>query len=571
MKWKFKDITPETILEHSKVNKTSYLFSNILLSRGIVTKEEIFKYFHPEDSELYDPFLLTDMDKSVEKIHNTIKSKKKILIYGDYDVDGITSTSLLYLFFLKFTPKVIYYIPNREKEGYGLSKEGINYAKKNDVSLIITCDCGINSINEIEYANLKRIETIITDHHQPDAVLPKAFTIINPKRENDNYPNKDLAGVGVAYKLIYAYCLKYNIPIKTANDFLDFVALGTAADIVLMKDENRILTYRGMKKINSGNIKVGLIELIKICDLQEKHLNVSDIVFSIAPRLNATGRLGSAEQAVKLLTTKEIRMAREYSEILNKENLKRRTIQNEVLESALFRLQEKYGENIPKMIILNSDEWHPGVIGIVSSKIKEIFYRPNFLISFRDGIGKGSGRSISKFNLYNALASSKKYLEGFGGHFAAAGLTIKKQNLGNFEASITDYANKNIDDKNLIRSLSIDAEVQLENINSTLLKFIERMMPFGPGNMRPIFCMCNVHPYRARILKDKHLKFSVKNENLSLDCIGWNMVDKFELIMSSKKEIDIAFVPTINEWNGVKNIQLIIKDIKKRGRNGNKN
>lgn len=563
MKWQLKDIKPETILEHSKINKTSYLFSNILLSRKIITKENIQKFFHPEDSELYDPFLLTDMIQSVEKIHDIIELDKKILIYGDYDVDGVTSTSLLYLFFLKFSSEILYYIPDREKEGYGISKKGIDHAKANNVSLIITCDCGINSIKEIEYANHKGIETIITDHHQPDTILPKAFSIINPKRKNDEYPNKDLAGVGVAYKLIYAYCLKYDIQIKTANDFLDLVALGTAADIVPMKDENRILTYRGLKKINSGNIRIGLIELIRICDLQEKELNVSDIVFSLAPRLNATGRLSNAKKAIKLLTTKEIRMAREYSEILNKENLERRAIQDEVYENALFQLQEKYGENIPKIIILNSDTWHPGVIGIVSSKIKESFYRPNFLISFRNGIGKGSGRSIKNFNLYDALASSKKYLEGFGGHFAAAGLTIKKQNLENFESSITDYTNKNIDDENLIKTLPIDAKIQLENINATLLKFIDRMMPFGPGNMRPIFCMYKVHPYRARILKNKHLKFSVKNENLYLDCIGWNMVDKFELIMSPKKEINIAFIPTINEWNNKKNIQLIIKDIKK--------
>ena len=563
MKWQLKDIKPETILEHSKVNKTSYLFSNILLSRGIVTKKDIYKYFHPENSELYYPFLLTDMNKSVEKIHDIIESDKKILVYGDYDVDGVTSTSLLYLFFLKFSSEVIYYIPDREKEGYGLSKRGIDHAKEKNVSLIITCDCGINSIKEIEYANSKGIETIVTDHHQPDAILPKAFSIIDPKRKNDIYPNKDLAGVGVAYKLTYAYCLKYDIRLKTATDFLDLVALGTAADIVPMKDENRILTYRGIKKINSGDIRIGLAELIRTCDLQEKELNVSDIVFNIAPRLNATGRVSNAKKSIKLLTATEIRMAREYSDILNKENLQRRAIQDDVYESALFQIQEKYGENIPKIIILNSNTWHPGVIGIVSSKIKESFYRPNFLISFRNGIGKGSGRSIKKFNLYNALASSKKYLEGFGGHFAAAGLSIKKQNLENFESSISDYTDKNIDEENLIRVLPIDAEIQLENINATLLKFIDRMMPFGPGNMRPIFCMYKVHPYRAKILKNKHLKFSVKNENLYLDCMGWNMVDKFELIMSSKKEINIAFVPTINEWNGVKNIQLIIKDIKK--------
>lgn len=562
MKWQLKDIKPETILEHSKINKTSYLFSNILLSREINTKEDIQKYFDLDNYELYDPFLLTDINKSVEKIHDIIKSEKKLLIYGDYDVDGVTSTSLLYLFFLKISPEVIYYIPDREKEGYGLSKKGIDHAKTNNVSLIITCDCGITSINEIEYANSKGIETIITDHHQPDTILPKAFSIIDPKRKNDLYPNKDLAGVGVAYKLIYAYCLKYDIQIKTANDFLDLVALGTAADIVPMKDENRILTYRGLKKINSGNIRIGLMELIRTCNLQKKELNVSDIVFNLAPRLNATGRLSNAKKAIKLLTTEEIRMARDYSDILNKENLKRRTVQDKVYESALFQLREKYGENIPKIIILNSDIWHPGVIGIVSSKIKESFYRPNFLISFRDGVGKGSGRSIKSFNLYDALANSKKYLEGFGGHFVAAGLNIKKENLENFESSITNYTNKNIDDNNLIRILPIDAEIQLENINSTLLKFIDRMMPFGPGNMRPIFCMYKVHPYRARILKNKHLKFSVKNENLYLDCIGWNMADKFELIMSPKKEINIAFVPTINEWNNMKNIQLVIKDIK---------
>lgn len=562
MKWKFKDISPEAILEHSKINNTTYFFSNILLSRNIETKNEIYNYFHPEASELYDPFLLTDMNNAVEKIHDTIDSEKKILIYGDYDVDGVTSTSLLYLFFSKFSQKVIYYIPNREKEGYGLSNEGIDFAKENNVSLIITCDCGINSVKEIEYANSNKIEIIVTDHHQPDDILPKAFAIVNPKRQYDKYPNKDLAGVGVAYKLIYAYCLKYNIPIKNADEFLDLVAIGTSADIVAMKDENRILTYRGLKILNSNNLRVGLIELLKVCDLQNNQLNVVDIVFGIAPRINASGRLGSAKKAVELLTTKEIRFAKEYAEKLNKENLKRRVIQEEVLESALFRMQEKYGDNIPKIIILDSNNWHPGVIGIVSSRIKEKFYRPNFLISFRDGIGKGSGRSINKFNLYNALSNSKKYLNGFGGHVVAAGLNIAKENLEDFDTSITDYANKNINNEYLVRSLHIDAEIQLENINSTLLKFIDRMRPFGPENMRPIFCIKNIHPHKARIIKDKHLKFSVKNEFLSINCMAWNMADKFELIMSSKKKIDIAFVPTINEWNGMKNIQLIIKDIK---------
>ncbi|MEA1986732.1 MAG: single-stranded-DNA-specific exonuclease RecJ [Candidatus Marinimicrobia bacterium] len=571
MKWKFKNLQPENILEHSKKLKTSYFFSNILLSRDIETVEEIERFFHPADTKLYDPFLLLDMDKSVKKIHSLINSEKKLLIFGDYDVDGVTSTSLLYQFFSKFSKNISYYIPNRETEGYGLSKIGIDYASENNISLIITCDCGISSVDEIDYATSKNIETIVTDHHQPDNVLPNAYSIVNPKRKNDKSLNKDLAGVGVAYKLISAYCQKYDIPQKEADEFLYFVALGTSADIVKMRDENRVLTFRGVQQINESNIGVGLAELIKVCNFKNEDINVTKIVFNIAPRLNASGRLMSADNSVNLLITDDVRFAREEADTLNELNIKRRSIQDEVLESALFQIQEKYGNEIPKIIILSSDKWHPGVVGIVSSKIKEEYYRPNFLISFRDGLGKGSGRSIRKFNLYDSLANSKKYLEGFGGHFFAAGLGIKKENINNFDLSISKYANENITNDDLEKSLFIDAEARIEDINSTLLKFVEKMRPYGPGNMRPVFCMIKVRPYKARILKDKHLKFIVKSDKYSLNCIGWSMADKFEMVMSPDNEIDIAFVVEINEWNNVKNIQLVIKDIKKWRENGNEN
>ncbi len=561
MRWKHKEIDDELVLEQSQKMKIPYLHSRILLNRGLVSDEEINSFFNCQLSENSDPFLLEDMEKAVVRIQEAISKREKVLIYGDYDVDGITAASTLFLFFRPYLPEIDYYIPDRESEGYGLSNNGIDYAKENGIRLIITCDCGISAIKEVAYAKSLDIDVIVTDHHKPAESLPEAISVINPKREDDVYPYKELCGAGVAFKLLQAFCLRMELPESEAEQYLDLVAIGTAADIVPVIGENRWIMRRGLDIINS-NPRLGLRELMKVARLSQKEMTVTEIVFIIAPRMNAVGRLGEASRAVKLLTTEDLSLAQEYATILDEENLRRRDIEKLVMDEALIHIQHKYGDKIPPILVLADDEWHTGVIGIVSSKLKERFHRPVILIAVTDGIGKGSGRSITGFDLYLALQASKEHLDTFGGHTMAAGLTIQENNILEFEQAVNEYAKDIITDDMLEPKLYLEADVHIAEINRELLDLLNKLRPFGPGNMRPKFSISNVQPLSARILSGGHLKFKIRQDHKVLDCIAWSQGDCYEMVMSDQQRIDLAFVPQINRWNGQESIQLVIKDIR---------
>ncbi len=562
MRWLYQDIDADQVLEHSERLGLPYLHSLILLSRGLDSRKAIDEFFKPESIPFHDPFLLRDMDRAVRRIEEAISAQEKVLIYGDYDVDGITSASTLYLFFRRYLNTLLYYIPDREKDGYGLSEKGIEFARQEGISLIITCDCGITSFDEIRLANSFGIDTVVTDHHKPSAELPAAAAVVNPKREDDNYPFTDLCGAGVVLKIIQAFLVSRGQDISEANEFLDLIAMGTAADMVSITGENRQIVAMGLKRINMHQ-RTGLNELIKISKLHNKTISVTEIVFILAPRLNAVGRLGEAERAVKLLTTDDIAVAREYSAILDEENNRRRDIEKDVMEEAIKHIGYKYSGNIPKVIVLADDKWHSGVIGIVCSKLKELYNRPIILITITDGMGKGSGRSVTGFDLYEALNRNSEYLDNFGGHIMAAGLTIREENINEFEESLNIYSDSLLSDDMLEPKIRIETEVDIEAVDRSLIDLLQHMQPFGPGNMRPKFSLSGLKASAARILGTNHLKFRVSGHSVTLDCIAWNLAEKYDLVTSPNILVDIAFVPQLNRWNGMESIQLVIKDIRK--------
>ncbi len=562
MQWFFKEYDPDQLLVFSRSHGLEPLYSKILLTRGIITQKQLDDYFNPTPDKLHDPFLLKDMEKALLRIHQALEKHERILVYGDYDVDGITSASVLYLFFQELNGDICYYIPDREKEGYGLSQEGIDNAVRQGVSLIITCDCGINAVDKVRYAMSKGLEVIITDHHEPSPELPPALAIVNPKRPDDTYPEKNLCGAGVAFKLIQGYCRLFNLDEKTAYDYMDLVALGTAADIVSMTGENRILMSEGLRKINVNKNRIGLRALMDVSRIRPEEMDVSKIVFGIAPRLNAVGRLGEASRAVKLLTTRDPEEAKAYSEILDDENTLRRAIEKDVMEEAIQDIEKRYPDKLPKILVLHNPAWHSGVIGIVASKIKERYHRPVIMIAFQDDMGKGSGRSITGFDLYGALHAHERWLKTYGGHVMAAGLTITRENLDMFIQNLYKFADDTISAELLEPRIYIDAEVEIEQIHIELLTFLDRLRPFGPGNMRPKFCLRGVQPQRARIVGGNHLKFRAREKHISFDCIAWNFAEELPLVNTPQNRVDLVFVPAINEWNGTRSIQLIVKAIK---------
>lgn len=561
MKWIYPDIAAEEVMDYSRLFRLPNLYTRILLNRNIRSVDALQRYFDKSSNYLYDPFLMRDMDIAVKLITDFCREKKKILIYGDYDVDGVTSTSILYLFLRTLNEHIYYYIPEREKEGYGVSVEGIDHAIEQHIDLIITCDCGITAHGEVAYAQKNNIDVIVTDHHEQTEELPGAAAVLNPKRRDCSYPFRELCGAGVVFKLVQALCKTLYGKTDKAEQYLDLVAIGTAADIVPLLDENRCMVRAGLDLIRNQQCRIGILELFNVCKMCAEDISVINIVFGLAPRLNAVGRMGNANRAITLLTTEDRRTARQYSVILHQENEERQRVEHSVTREAVQQVRDKYGEKLPKALVL-SGEWHPGVIGIVSSKIKDLYNRPVFMIALSEASGKGSGRSIPSFDLHAALTACAEHLSGYGGHQMAAGLTLDEKKIPDFEDCFIAHAEQQISDAMLEPTIEVDAELQVEEINSRLMDFLHDMEPFGPENMRPKFSLRNVSPRNAVLLKDKHLKFNIKEKNISLNCIGWNMLNSYEYVMDSAQRVDLAFVPTINVWNGVKRIQLVIKDIR---------
>lgn len=558
--WKIKEVDLQKVQQLNREQNIPSVISAVLINRGLDNPVVINKFFNPSIDNLYNPFLMSDMDKAVNRLKKAISNKEKIVILGDYDVDGTTATAFLYLFLQEIGLEVIYYIPDREKEGYGVSNRGIDFAIKSSANLIITCDCGINSINEIEYANKNNIDIIITDHHEPAEVLPDALAILDPKRKDDIYPFKELCGIGVAFKMLYGLSIANKIPLEKIFYYLDLVAIGTAADIVPILNENRIIVSKGLKVLNKSK-NIGLQSLLKVSGFENKTINVVNIVFGLAPRINAAGRLGEATRAVRLLTSFSHKESIDLSNLLERENRNRQIIEKATIDNAILQLNATHDLDVDKILILDAPDWHQGVIGIVASKLKEIYNRPVVMLTFQNGIGKGSARSIPGFNIFSAFSECSNFLLNFGGHKMAAGLTIKKESLPHFKERLKKIASDQISDEMLNRVLSIEGEIPFSDINQKTIDYLQKMAPFGPGNMRPIFVARNLKISGIpRIVGENHLKFKACQDRIVISAIGWKLSELYEMLISNRP-LDMAFVIEENEWNGLKEIQLNIKDI----------
>ncbi len=562
MQWSILNPDPQLVKAIQQTFNTSEVIARVLANRRITDKTAANVFFQPKWDTLHDPFLMQDMSRSVERVLQNIRCGKPILIFGDYDVDGTTGTAALFLALKTFGARVSYFIPDREQDGYGLCRRGVDYAVKCGADLIITCDCGINAFAPITYARQRQIDIIITDHHTPDESLPDAFAILNPKRADCTYPFKDLCGGGVAFKLITALGQELNIGLGHYADVLPLVTLGTAADIVPIKGENRIIVSHGLNLLHDLE-KPGLRTLLDLAGLQGE-LSVGQLVFWIAPRINAAGRLGDANRAVELFITTDSRRARLLAKELDEENKKRQVIQQAVVDQALLKINAEADLKHEHALVIAAEGWHPGVVGIVASKMKEEFYRPTVIISMEHGVGKGSARSISGFDLYSALTACKDHLVGYGGHPMAAGLTVTKQNLPAFKTAFINQANVALSKTNLVHTLTIDSAVDLRDITPRFMEFLDKLGPYGPGNMRPRFAVFDAQVRGApKVIGQtgEHLRFTVCQGGRTYPAIGFGLVDAYELLIKGQP-LDLAFVVETNEWRGQESIQLNIRDIK---------
>ena len=557
-KWKYKELDEEKIDEIVKKFDVPELLATVLVNRGIVDDEEIRVFLNPTRSDFHDPYLMPDMEIAVERIIKAIDNQEKVIIYGDYDVDGITSITVLKKFLKTCGLEADYYIPNRLSEGYGLNKAAIDYIKEKEYTLIITVDCGISGIEEIEYANSLGIETIVTDHHEPMEVLPPAVAIVDLKRkDNDTYPFKSLAGCGVVFKLTQALGMRLGIDEKEYLKYLDIVCVGTISDIVPLVDENRVIAKLGLKLVEVTR-NPGLKALLNASGY--KVVNSNTISFGIAPRINACGRMGYEEEALKLFLTENLVQASEITERLNKYNRDRQEIEKNIYDEAI-KMMEKEDSNA-QSIVLGSNNWHHGVIGIVSSKITEIYFKPSILICFEGEDGKGSGRSIPGFDLHEALAETAKYLEKYGGHEMAVGLSLKKNNFNRFKEAFEKYVEEK-DITGIVPIIEIDKQISLKDIDSNIVKQLDLLEPFGEANRRPIFVYKNLKIDSIRALSDgKHLKMTLKDSNTIVNAIGFNMGQLSKEYMIGDR-IDVVGTLEINAYNGKEMVQINVKDIMK--------
>ena len=534
----------------------------ILVKRGITDYEKAKNYFRPSLKDLHDPFLMKDMYKAVYRITTAIETNEKILIYGDYDVDGTTSVASMFQFICSIHNKelVEFYIPHRYREGYGISKLGIDYAAENNFTLIIALDCGIKSTELIAYAKKLGIDFIICDHHLPDDILPEAIAILNAKQKDCLYPFKELCGCGVGFKLITALAIKFSIGEAQYFCYLDLVALAIGADIVPMNGENRILAYFGLKQINS-NTCAGIKALIKLGGIQ-KILTINDVVFVIAPRINAAGRMDDAKKAVRLFIEKDETKAVELAEELHGDNTDRKEADSAITAEAITIIENDIVLINKKTTVVYREHWHKGVVGIVASRLTEKFYRPTIVLTRSGDIVAGSARSVVGYNLYNAVNECKEYLLGYGGHFAAAGMSLLPENVIAFADKFEEVVAASIEAHLLIPEIIIDAPILFSEINESVYKIICQMEPFGPENMRPVFIAQNIiETGYSKIVKDHHIRFVVKQANKTFTGIGFNLADKFNLL-ASKEPIDLVFTLDENFWNGTTTIQLKIIDLR---------
>lgn len=532
----------------------------ILVQRGIETFDQAKEFFRPPLDELHSPWLMKDMDKAVERILTAFQRYEQILIFGDYDVDGTTAVASLFQFLRKIHSDTDFYIPHRYREGYGVSRAGIDFAKANGFSLIISVDCGIKSIDLVAYAKELGIDFIICDHHLPDAILPPAVAILNPKQKLCGYPYKELCGCGVGFKLMTALAEKLGLPFSSVMEYIDLLATAIAADIVPMTGENRIMAYHGLKKANKDPNN-GIRALAHLSALV-KELHINNLVFMIAPRVNAAGRMDDARKAVQMFIAGSYDEALHYAEMLHSDNTDRKETDGNITVEALSMIKGNEAWLVSKSTVVFQPHWHKGVVGIVASRLIEHYYRPTVVLTQSGEYVAGSARSVPGFNLYEAIHACKDHLLGYGGHFAAAGMTLELSQVDAFRNKFEEVVAATIQPELLVPEIVIDAEINFSDIKWPFYNILCQMEPFGPGNLRPVFIARNVMDTGySRIVKEEHIRFSLRQNNVTMTGIGFNMAEQFYLLQQ-RKPVDIVFKIDENEWNGEKSLQLRMIDFR---------
>ena len=568
-KWNYQPPTAEEKEQRDKLAAELELdpvISLLLVRRGLKTAAEVKKFFKPSLNDLEDPFLMPDMDKAVKRLNKALGEKEKILIYGDYDVDGTTAVSLVYKYLRAYTSNLDYYIPDRYDEGYGISTKGIDYAAEQGVTLIISLDCGIKAIDKIEYAKGKGIDFIICDHHLADDVLPDAVAVLDAKREDSRYPYEHLSGCGVGFKFMQAFAADNGFPFSELEKLLELTAVSIASDIVPITGENRILAYYGLKQINS-NPSLGLKGIIDVCGLSGKEITISDIVFKIGPRINASGRMMNGREAVELLLAKNSKVAKQKSENINQYNEERRGLDKKITDEANAIISSIENNEDNKAIIVYNPAWHKGVIGIVASRLTEKYYRPAVVLTKSSELITGSARSVSNFDIYKVVESCRDLLENFGGHTYAAGLSLKEENLQRFKERFQQIAAQEIVPEQLVPQIDIDAVLDLKQINAKFMSDLKKMSPFGPENHKPVFCTHGVQDYGTSKLvgrEQEHIKLEIidsKSASSPIHGIAFGM-SRFNAHIKQMKPFDICYTIEENTYNGNTTLQLMIKDIR---------
>jgi len=575
-RWVYKDQGKEQIIRQLADELSVDLnLSNLLVQRGIHTFDQARSYFRPRLEDLHDPFLMKDMEQAIDRVHQAFEEGEKILVYGDYDVDGTTAVALVYTFIKRFYADVDFYIPDRDTEGYGISYQGIDFASENGYSLMIILDCGIKAIEKTQYAKEKNLDFIICDHHRPGDEIPPACAVLDPKRNDCPYPFKELSGCGVGFKLVQAYALKHNMPLEDLLPLLDLVVVSIASDIVPIIGENRILAHYGLDLINkdprTGIEAILYVGNVKRTNLAEndyifnKELTISDLVFMVGPRINAAGRIESAKNSVRLLVEKDHKDAMEIARKINLLNDERKSLDLNATTDALRIIRESDELRNSSYTVVYDPEWHKGVIGIVASRLTETYYRPTIVLTYSNGMITGSARSVKDFDIYDAVDACSHFLEHFGGHKYAAGLSLKEENFENFKNCFRDYVNKHITKEQLVPEVEIDSEIILRDISSRFFRILRQFAPFGPGNLSPLFTTNGlVDTGKARIVGKNHLKLEVVHPDISgfpFSAIAFQQGHHYENIREGK-QFSACYHIEENEWNGVKSIQLNIKDLK---------
>lgn len=565
--WNFQTYTPYQIAQSKELANElniSPILARLLLNRGITTTEEANIFFNPSLTQLHDPFLMKDMDVAVQRLNQAIGNKERIMVYGDYDVDGTTSVALVYSYIRQFYSNIEYYIPNRYGEGYGVTPKGIDYALSQNVKLIIVLDCGIKAISEIAYAKENGIDFIICDHHVPDEELPKATAILNAKRADNTYPYTHLSGCGVGFKFMQAFSIDNNIPFKNLEPFLDLVAVSIASDIVPIMGENRILAHFGLKQINS-NPSIGIKAIIDVCGLNYKEITLSDIIFKIGPRINASGRIERGKESVDLLVEKDYTVATQMSTQINEYNETRKDLDKSMTEEANHIVDNIGDLSNQRSIILYNENWHQGVIGIVASRLTELYYRPTVVLCKSDGLVTGSARSVPGFDVYKAIESCRDLLDSFGGHTYAAGLSLKEEQIEAFSTRFEAFVAENILPEQMQSNIVIDEEVNFKDITHKFCKELKKFNPFGPMNPKPIFCTRQVYDYgTSKVVgrNQEHIKLELvdsKSNNI-LNGIAFGQSSHVRYI-KSRRSFDICYTIEANTHKKGE-IQLHIEDIK---------